>query len=203
MRRLVAILAFLALGAGSVFGVPAASAASDSYSDSSGSVSFHPFTLVRDGGCVPDAEHLGQGNCDPINLIFPGKTWQQVRDALQARGWKVGLGSTQWLHFADSTFYQQDVQLITQDRGGTQYHIRLWQVRGETSTLTLGAVHHERRDGSTHIIDRDWDKAEAYVAGQFCGGTCEKASLTNQATIQGNDGEWRGWLNDAQATVIQ
>jgi hypothetical protein len=54
-----------------------------------------------------------------------------------------------------------------------------------------------------HAIDMDWDQAEAFVAGQLCNPPCQPSDfLGQQDEIQGNDGEWRGWMNDAWATVV-
>ena len=194
-----------ALAAALVLGVAAVAAASDSYAGAR----FHPFTLVRNGGCVPDAQHAGYGDCDPINLLFPGRTVDQARALLQAHGWQLGLGSTQWLHFDNARkVYQQDVHLVVYDSPTTQYHVRLWQVRGARTTLTLGAVHHEMRSGFSHVINMDWDEAEAYVRGQLCGteAACGIAELATQASMQaaqGTPGAWRGWANDATATVVR
>ena len=197
MLLLVALSAALALSSSPV------SAASDSYAG----VSFHPFTMdASNGSCTlsPD-EHGATKNCDPINLIFPGKTWQQVRDALRARGWTTaGVGSTQYLHVGDGSMVPQDVQLFRKDGGDRRYHIRLWQARGTTPTMTVAGVHHEQRVKTSHVIEKDWDVAEAFVAGQFCpSATCTSTDLlTQQWSIQGQDQEWRGKKNDAQATVL-
>ena len=208
MRALRLVLPLMLLGAALVLRVPAAGAVSDTYVDPTyGTVKFHPFTMdPNNTSCVPwPGEPSGPTqNCDPVDLIFAGKNWRQTRDALVARGWTtVGSGSTQWLHLANERrLLQQNVQLFYEDPAtpGNRWHIRLWEASRQ---MTLGAVHFERWDGVTHVIAASWDAAEAFVAGQFCGSSCQRASLPTQSSIQGGDAEWRGWTNDAMATVIR
>src|SRR5687768_10855166 len=112
---------------------------------------FHPFTM---GGCtLPDAESHGVGNCDPVNLVFPAKTWWQVRDALTAVGWTtLGFGSSQLMHFSDSrVLVSQDVQLFFYDGLDTRYHVRIWQGPKQT---TIASVHHEQ-GFLEHEVDMD------------------------------------------------
>ena len=169
--------------------------------------SFHPFTLERaNEACVPwAAPSMGSTrNCDPINLVFSEMTWQEASYALQQKGWTSGIGSTQQLHLKGvASLKDQDAQLILPD-GLSRYHIRLWQAPGP---VTLGAVHHE--NSLIHIIDRVWEDAEAFVAGQLCtsGFSCGAPSeLTDQRRIQkledGNPDTWRAWANDGSATVM-
>jgi hypothetical protein len=67
----------------------------------------------------------------------------------------------------------------------------------------VGAVHHEARVGFSDVIDRSWDASEAFVAGQLCAANCVVTGvLTKQSQMQGGDGVWRGWANDARATVV-
>jgi len=200
MQLLRRALPLLVVGAILFVGVPAASAVSDSY----GGAKFHPFTLAPEGGCVSDPVHRGYGNCDPVNVLFVNKTWQQVQTALMQKGWgTVGFGSTQWEHFdQQNRLFPMNAQLWVQEAGGKQYHIRLWQVPSRTSTLTLGAVHHESTVGLTHVIDMGWDAAELYLANQFCGSSCQKIDLPQQLAEQGGTATWRGWANDAKATII-
>lgn len=200
MRRaaLLVVSAVLLLA----WAVPAA-AVSDTY----GGVSFHPFTMPSGQGCVRwiDAAEGTTWNCDPVNVVFPGQTWQQVRDRLRAKGWTTaGFGSSQYLHFSTLSRLVQNVQLF---RGSwtNRYHVRLWQPPG--STVTLGNVHHER--DLFHTIDMAWDGAEAFVAGQLCGASCTTEFLESQWAMQDGvdgvaDGDtlWRGWGNDANASVI-
>lgn len=189
--------------------IPIASAISDTY----GTVYFHPFTMdPNNTTCVPTTDHGGTRNCDPVNLIFPGKTWQQVRNALLARGWTTfGLGSTQWLHVGSTgneTLIRQHAQLFRPQGWERRYHIWLWEAPGP---LTIGAVHHERRVGFKHVIDMDWETAEAFVAGQFCppASCTTTTTLTQQSNIQSattdddnNPNTWRTWANNMQATII-
>ena len=188
-----------------VIGVTAALAVSDTYE----SVSFHPFTMDPDNNTCVDWPEESTKNCDPVNLVFPEATWQQVREALQAEGWTSGSGSTQWLHFNDATLVPQDEQIVLQEGFFHRYHLRLWRVPGSNPPVTLGAAHHE--EGLfTHTIDMAWEDAEAFVAGQLCdsGSSCgSTGDLTQQLNIQsldpdGDPGTWRGWANDGSATVF-
>jgi hypothetical protein len=172
------------------------------------SITFHPFTIPSDTGCVRWAAD-GSYNCDPVDLVFGGRSPAQVRDLLRAKGWTTwGLGSTQRLHFATTTRYPQDQQLFRSDgrnaAGQTlRYHIRLWAVRGAATTVTIGAVHHEASTGFlADTIDRSWESAERFVAGQLCGSGCASSSvLATQSLMQGGS-KWRGWDNNAVATVV-
>jgi hypothetical protein len=200
----IRVAATIALAAALIASIaPGASAVSDSY----GGATFHPFTMPATPGCVAwtDPAEGTTYNCDPVNLIFPGKTYLQVRDRLRAKGWTTwGFGSNQYLHFATATRVRQHIQLWRGDGPGKQYHIRLWQ----TGTTTLGGVHHETGTW-VHTIDMAWDSAEAFVRGQLCTTACSGAFLSRQWGMQdGLDGvadgdtTWRGWGNDAVATVI-
>lgn len=115
-----------------------------------------------------------------------------------AKGWTTwGLCSTQRLHFATTTLYPQDQQLFRSDgrnaAGQTvRYPIRLCTVRGAATTATIGAVHHEASTGFlADTIDRNWESAEAFVAGQLCGSECDSAALATQSPMQGGP-KWRG-----------
>lgn len=212
MRRLWHVLSTAAVAAsllGSV-GAGSALAVSDTVGlGSAGSITFHPFTIPPNTGCVRWAED-GSYNCDPVNVIFPNRSPGQVRDLLRSRGWTTfDLGSTQSLHFATPTLYSQDIQVFRADGRNSsgqslRYHVRLWLVRGAASTVTVGAVHHEARSGFTDIIDRSWEDSEAFVVSQLCAGACTVTGvLTKQNEMQArNGGLWRGWANNAQATVI-
>ena len=163
--------------------------------DSFEAAEFHPFTL---GTCT------ASGDCDPINLIFKGRTSSQVRSALQAQGWTTfGFGSNQQLHFAnENVLYAQDVQMFLYEGFDRRYHIRLWQVPG--TKITVGAVHHE--EGILeHAILNSWEESEALVAGQLCpiARSCSQETLAAQDSIQGGDGWWRDHANNASATVIR
>jgi hypothetical protein len=211
MRRLSHIVssAVVAAGLAGSVGAPSAAAVSDTVvAGGAGPITFHPFTIPPNTGCIRWAED-GTYNCDPVNVVFPNRTPGQARDLLLAGGWTIfGLGSTQYLHFATPTLYSQSIQVFRADgRDGqgrsVRYHVRLWPVRGVTSSVTVGAVHHEARVGFTDVIDRSWDAAEAFVVGQLCAGGCAGTGLLpKQSQMQGGDGEWRGWANDAHATVI-
>ena len=73
--------------------------------------------------------------------------------------------------------------------------------------MTIAAVHHEAEDlrSLTHRIDRDWEFAEAFVVDALCP-TARSCAMTGvddgQDQLQGRDGQWRGWANDARLTVI-
>jgi hypothetical protein len=151
----------------------------------------------------------GSYNCDPVNVIFVGRSPAQVRDLLRGAGWTTfDLGSTQRLHFATSAQVAQDMQVFRPDGRNSagqslRYHVRLWRVRDVAPMVTVGAVHHERRVGFSDAIDRSWDASEAFVGGQLCGGRCYGTGvLPKQSQMQGGDGEWRGWANDGRATVF-
>jgi hypothetical protein len=203
------LIAVVAAGATAAVGAPTALAVSDSVlAGSAGAITFHPFTIPPNTGCVRWAED-GTYNCDPVNVIFPGRSPGQVRDLLRARGWTTfDLGSSQALHFAAAARYSQDVQVFRADGRNSagqslRYHVRLWRVRGVVSTVTVGAVHHEARSGFSDTIDRSWDASQAFMAGQLCGASCSTTGpLPKQQQMQGGDNEWRGWANDASATVI-
>jgi hypothetical protein len=184
---------------------------------SSGSITFHPFTMPSDSGCVLWAAD-GSYNCDPVNVVFAGRSPTQVRDLLLSRGWTTfDLGSSQRLHFATSTLYSQDIQVFLADGRNSagqslRYHVRLWRVRGTTATVTVGAVHHEARVGFfSDSIDKSWEESEEFLRAQLCGpAACsENPALATQSGMQaphpmtGEAGVWwRGWYNDARPTVI-
>ena len=69
--------------------------------------------------------------------------------------------------------------------------------------MTIGAVHHEASTGFlADTIDRSWESAEGFVAGQLCGLGCASSSvLATQRLMQGGS-KWRGWDNNAVATVV-
>jgi PKD repeat protein len=190
---LAASLALSALLSGS------AAANTDPFLD----VNFHSFTLDSSNStCIPydDGDVGPTRNCDPVNLIFPDRTWQQVRDLLLADDWSTsGGGSSQWLHYNGPELYVENEQLYKPGTlFGPRYHIRLWQAPGET-LVTFAAVHHE---DFLHNINLDWEQAEAAVASALCDPNCQQAYLPTQVTIQGEDGEWRSWGNNGSATVI-
>ena len=162
---------------------------------------FHPYTLEQ---CTSARiEDTGLSNCDPVNLVFAGTSWEQVRDALQAQGWTAeGSGSRQVI-LSDGVAIPDVEQLFLVEASGARYHVRLWQVSG---TVTLGSVHHEAASllPFLHRIDQDWEAAEAVVAEQLCPGAAA-CFLTSQLAEQRRtqDGEmWRGWRNDARARLI-
>jgi hypothetical protein len=182
-------------------------------------IAFHPFTL--DGGndtCVDYTdEDIGQTkNCDPVNLVFPGRTWQEVRDLLEANGWSTCCsGSTQGLHYdGGAGIYSESEQLVTPSTYFNRFHIRLFQAPGAPGDppVTFGAVHHEEFVNFSHSIDMSWEDAEAFVANALCGLDCEQTGpLATQIGIQsdeGNSGAWRvdgqdmPLLNNGSATVI-
>jgi hypothetical protein len=211
MRRLFPLISVASLAGAllTAVGAPSALAVSDTVAVGPGvSVTFHPFTIPGDTGCVRWTD--GSYNCDPVDLIFPGRSPTQVRDLMRGKGWTTfDVGSTQYLHFADATRYAQSVQVFRPDgRNGAgqtvRYHMRLWLVRGATSTVTVGAVHHEARVSLfSDAIDRSWEDSEAFVAGQLCAGVACSVTpvLSTQSAMQGS-AVWRGWATNAQATVI-
>ena len=175
-----------------------------SASDSMDGLQFHPFTLVRNG-CTAEPVHGQYRNCDPVNLVFPGETWQQVRDALTAEGWTtLGFGSTQYLHIGSrGKLVPQNAQLF---RGpcNDRLHVRLWQ----SPAGTVGAVHHDTGTCFVHTVGSSWDAAEAAVVQALCDtATCGTAFLGAQDQVQdgGSNADvatWRGLANDNNAAVI-
>ena len=192
MQQLFALLLALLLG----FSGGPLQPGSESYN----ATGFYPFTL---GDCTPPrSDSYGRGLCDPVNLIFPGQTWEELVEDLRQLGWTpLGLGSNQWLQLgAQPVTFRQNVQLYFWENDGSRYHLRLWQA----GAVTFGAVHHEKSI-TQHVIDMDWEDAEAYVAGLLCGQgwTCSQTpTLVRQDELQNGNGFWRGWRNDARATVI-
>jgi hypothetical protein len=210
MRRLSRLV--VATGIGVVIAgasaTPALAVSDTLTAGAAGPITFHPYTIPPNSGCVQWPED-GTFNCDPVNVVFPNRSPAQVRDLLRGKGWTTfDLGSNQSLHFAAPTLFTQDVQVFRADGRNSsgqsvRYHVRLWAVRGVTTTVTVGAVHHEARVGFSDVIDRSWDASEAFVAGQLCSTNCSVTSvLPKQSQMQGGDGVWRGWANDARATVI-
>jgi hypothetical protein len=196
---------------------PALAVSDTTTAASSGPITFHPFTIPADSGCVRWAAD-GSHNCDPVNVVFPGRSPAQVRDLLRGRGWTTfDFGSTQRLHFTTSTLYSQDIQVFRADGRNAagqslRYHVRLWRVRGTAATVTVGAVHHEARVGFFEDrIDRSWEASEEFLRTQLCAATAcpENPVLATQSAMQGPHpatGEagvwWRGWYNDARPAVI-
>jgi hypothetical protein len=170
--------------------------------DSYDGVAFYPFTIdPSNADCVPWNEP-GVGttrNCDPINIIFPGQQLATVVARLHATGWTDAGGSVQWLHFAYSTLVPVEWQLGYADGPDPtqRYHIRLWEA---APNLVIGNVHHEH--GTPHKIDIPWDTAEAFLAAPLCASWCQRVELPEQSAIEDDSGMWRGFGNDAIATVI-
>jgi hypothetical protein len=160
---------------------------------------FHPFTL---NGCTGIPVHEGHANCDPINVVFPGRGAAEVLEALQTQGWTTaGFGSRQYLHLSSETLLPQTAQLFLHESADKRYHIRLWDVPGGT----IGGVHHEAGI-IEHVIDRDWEDAEAFVSSQLCQrpNSCEESAVVGeQHAAQGGDEEWRNRGNDARALIIR
>lgn len=181
----------------------------DAVFDTYESIVFHPFTM--DWGntdCIPRDED-GDGsddvnNCDPVNLVFLELNVNQVIGALELQGWGTTIiGSSQSLHFATDDLVAQSEQLVKTDTDSiiTRYHVRLWQVPGQTHTV--GAVHGEII--FIHNINTHWEDAETFLAGDLCVSnfSCdESALLPAQWDIQGQDSEWRGWNSNGRLTVI-
>lgn len=183
---LVAVAA-LALGGPRVYGGPP----------------FAPFTIAPGNmDCVQvDDPVIGwTGDCDPVNVLFPRQTLASVVNRLEAAGWSAATGSTQWLYFGSADLVPVQAQLGLPDDGADptmRYHVRLWQV---APGLVVGAVHHEH--GTPHRIDLDWDAAERFLAVPLCSPRCGHVVLPAQASLANGSGRWRGWANDAIATVI-
>jgi hypothetical protein len=163
------------------------------------------FTL--DGCSPPTEEDLARGRCDPVNLVFPGKSVVDVELALRQAGWTGwGIGSVQFVR-VDGTpeLQRQQLQLFKPDQdssnGLSRYHIRLWELPGP---ITIGAVHHETAL-PLHRLDSDWEQAEQAVRDDLCpiASACEESAvLQAQLAVQGDDEIWRGLRNDARMTVI-
>lgn len=176
----------------------AAGATTDSYDG----VAFYPFTMdAANQACVPgDEPGLGPTrNCDPINVIFPGQSLPAVVDRLHRAGWTDTAATPQWLHFGSSVLVSTQAQLEVRDGPDPtqRFHVRLWQA---APGLTIGNVHHEH--GSPHRIDLAWDEAEAFLASGLCSSWCGHVYLEAQAAIQDGMPDWRGFGNDAWATVV-
>ena len=172
------------------------------YRASFAGTSFATFTIAPGNmDCVKvDDDVIGwTGDCDPINVLFPGQTLPSVVARLHAAGWIDTEGSTQWLYFGDATLVPVEAQLAVPDSidPTARYHVRLWQVGGH---LVVGAVHHE--SGTPHHIDMDWDAAAAFLAQPLCSTWCGSVSLPVQLRLQNGSPEWRGFANDGVATVI-
>jgi hypothetical protein len=125
----------------------------------------------------------------------------QVMGALELQGWGTTIiGGSQSLHFDTDDLVAQDEQLV-KTVGITRYHVRLWQVPGQTNTV--GAVHGEII--LIHNINTHWEDAETVLTGDLCVSnfSCEESDLlTGQWEIQGKDFEWRGWNSNGRLTVI-
>jgi hypothetical protein len=217
LRRATAPVLVAAAAVALTASAPAWAVSDTTTAGSSGVTTFHPFTIPSDGGCVLLATD-GSYNCDPVNVVFPGRSPTQVRDLLRNHGWTTfDFGSTQRLHFTTSTLYSQDIQVFRPDGRNSagqslRYHVRLWRVRGTVATVTVGAVHHEARVSLfSDRIDKSWEESEEFLRGQLCApAACpENPTLTTQSGMQGPNpttGEpgvwWRGWYNDARPTVI-
>jgi hypothetical protein len=207
--RRATVLAFAAGVALATTAAPPALAVSDTTTAGATQITFHPFTMPTNSGCV-FWQADGSYNCDPVNVIFPGRSPGQVRDLLRTRGWTTfDLGSSQRLHFTTSTLYAQDVQVFRPDGRNPagqslRYHVRLWLVRGAGVTVTVGAVHHEARQGFSDTIDKSWEASEEFMVGQLCApGACpENSALPTQLAMQGGGTTWRRWTNDARPAVI-
>ena len=162
---------------------------------------FHPYSLEQ---CTSARiEDTGLSNCDPVNLVFAGASWEQVRDALQAHGWTAeGSGSRQVVLY-DGLAIPDVEQLFLVEASGARYHVRLWQV---SATVTLGSVHHEAAGllPFLHRIDQDWEVAEALVADQLCpeAEACFSTSQLAEQIRTQDGGMWRGWRNDSRARLI-
>jgi hypothetical protein len=170
-------------------------------SDDGIETAFHPFTLEQ---CTSARiEDTGLSNCDPVNLVFAGASWEQVRDVLQSQGWTAeGAGSRQVILY-DGIAIPDVEQLFLVEASGARYHVRLWQV---SATVTLGSVHHEAAGllPFLHRIDQDWEAAEALVAGQLCpeAAACFSTSQLAEQRRTQNGEQWRGWRNDSRARLI-
>lgn len=180
----------------------AAAGGAAALSDSYNGVAFSPFTLAPGNmDCVPSHDDVvgWTANCDPINLIFPFQSLDVAVARLHAAGWTDAGGSTQWIYFGTGPLVAVQAQLQLPDGSDPtmRYHVRLWQA---APNLVVGNVHHEH--GSPHQIDMAWDAAEAFLASGVCSARCSSAFLPTQDSIERSSGSWRGWANNAYATVI-
>ena len=101
--------------------------------DTAGGASFHPFTMPSSPGCVAwsDPAEGTTYNCDPVNVVFPGRTWIETRDLLVAQGWTTsGFGSSQSLHFGNASLVSQHEHVFWPESSSSRYHARLWQAAG-------------------------------------------------------------------------
>jgi hypothetical protein len=192
----------LALAAASVATVLVLAGVAGANRGSYAGASFAVFTIAPGNmNCVQvDDDVIGwTGDCDPINVLFPGQTLQSVIARLHAAGWSDASGSTQWLYSSDSTLVPVAAQLAVADAFDPtmRYHVRLWQAG---PGLVVGAVHHEH--GTPHRIDMDWDAAESFLARPLCSSWCRRVTFSSQWSVQGGSPRWRGWSNDGTATVI-
>jgi len=163
---------------------------------------FSPFTIApgnMDCIQVHDPTVGWTGDCDPVNVLFPRQTLASVVARLRALGWSVTSGSTEWMYFGSARLVPVQAQLGMADGADPtmRYHVRLWQAAPD---LVVGAVHHEH--GTPHRIDLDWDAAERFLAAPMCATRCRHMELPGQASLENGSGRWRGWANDAIATVI-
>ncbi len=178
----------------------------DGVSDTYESIVFHPFTMDwTNTDCILRDED-GDGtddvrNCDPVNLLFVDLDVNQVIGALDLQGWSTTiLGSNQSLHFETDDLIGQSEQLVKTE-GTTRYHVRLWQVPGQSSTV--GAVHGELI--IVHTINTHWEEAEAFLGGDLCDllfSCAESDLLPAQWDIQEQGTEWRGWNSNGRLTVV-
>jgi hypothetical protein len=161
------------------------------------------FTL---NGCTSRSpELLGHGRCDPVNLVFPAATTNDVATALVRAGWTIETLGTSQVVISSGKEMPQAIQLIDSD-GTTvapqRFHIRLWQLPDD---LVIGAVHHEVA-GVGHEIDRDWEAAEARVRSDLCidDVVCEDGGVVGeQRTQQRGTDRWRGFVNDGRPSIVR
>jgi hypothetical protein len=196
MRRFLFTPAAVAVAVLALAG--SAAAATDTYDG----VPFYPFTMAPDNAdCVAWADDVAgpTRNCDPINVLFPHQSLDVVAGRLRLAQWMDTGGGTQWLYFSGGPNVAEQAQFAIPDPTDptARYHVRLWQAGPD---LVVGSVHHER--GTPHKIDLPWDSAEAFLTGGLCGSWCTHVVLPTQSSMQQGSGLWRGWANDAAASVI-
>jgi hypothetical protein len=163
---------------------------------------FGPFTSdPGNGDCVAASDPASGATrfCDPINIVFPDQSLDAVLARLHAAGWSNGSGTVQWLRSDAAKLLPVAWQLGWPDGSDPtqRYHVRLWQI---APNLTVGNVHHEH--GTPHQIDMAWDQAENFLATPLCSWWCRHLPLDAQLALQNGTDLWRGFENDATATVI-
>lgn len=169
---------------------------------------FAPFTARVDDD-EDGSFHLRE--FDPINLVFPGQTLDDVAGAFERSGWvEPRSGAVHSLRLDKDRLVEQSAQYAFYDEDDRRYHIRLWAL---LDPAVLAAAHHEREfvaEGRVrHHVDAGFETAEAFIVGHLVGRgefvRARRAFLDEQARRQRADGNrtgWRGWENHPRASVL-